>query len=95
MLIPSLLMISVVIASGLSPAFLAVLAVYYVLTLSYSLWLKGKVMVDVLLLAALYTMRILAGAVAVSITPSFWLLAFSMFLFLSLAMVKRYYWAIS
>ena len=90
MLIPSLLMVSAVIAVWLSPAFLAVLAVYYVLTLSYSLWLKGKVMVDVLLLAALYTIRILAGAVAVSVTPSFWLLAFSMFLFLSLAMVKRY-----
>ena len=47
-------------------------------------------MVDVLLLAALYTMRILAGAAAVSIIPSFWLLTFSMFLFLTLAMVKRY-----
>ena len=90
MLIPALLMASVAIAAWLSPAFLAVLAGYYVLTLAYSLWLKGKVMLDVLLLAALYTIRILAGAAAASIMPSFWLLAFSMFLFLSLAMVKRY-----
>ena len=43
-----------------------------------------------MLLAGLYTLRIIAGGVAVHIVPSFWLLAFSMFLFLSLAMVKRY-----
>jgi 4-hydroxybenzoate polyprenyltransferase len=90
MLVPILLVLSAGIAMSLSLAFVAVLAVYYVLTLAYSLWLKGKVMVDVLLLAALYTMRILGGAAAVSIVPSFWLLAFSMFVFLSLAMVKRY-----
>jgi len=47
-------------------------------------------MIDVLVLAGLYTLRILAGAAAVAIVPSFWLIAFSMFLFLSLAMVKRY-----
>jgi len=48
------------------------------------------VMLDVLLLAGLYTLRIIAGAAAVSIEPSFWILAFSLFIFLSLAMVKRY-----
>jgi len=89
-LIPSLLLASFGIAAWISAALVAVLAVYFASTLAYSLWLKGKVMADVLLLAALYTLRILAGAAAVAIELSFWLLAFSMFLFLSLAMVKRH-----
>lgn len=89
-LIPLLLAAAVGIAAVLPTAFLAALAGYYISTLAYSLWLKGKVLVDVMVLAGLYTLRILAGAAAVAITPSFWLLAFSMFLFLSLAMVKRY-----
>jgi len=65
-------------------------AFYLALTLTYSLWLKQKVLVDVFLLAGLYTHRILAGAIATAIAPSFWLLALSMFFFLSLAMLKRY-----
>ena len=89
-MIPSLLLASFGIAAWISAALVAVLAVYFASTLAYSLWLKGKVMADVLLLAALYTLRILAGAAAVAIELSFWLLAFSMFLFLSLAMVKRH-----
>jgi len=89
-LMPLLLAAAAGIALALPIAFFAALAAYYVSTLAYSLWLKGKVMVDVLVLAGLYTLRILAGAAAVAIAPSFWLLAFSMFLFLSLAMVKRY-----
>jgi 4-hydroxybenzoate polyprenyltransferase len=60
------------------------------MTLAYSLRLKRQVIVDVMLLAALYTIRVVAGAVATRVVPSFWLLAFSMFLFLSLAVVKRY-----
>lgn len=70
--------------------FLLALAAYLAVTFAYSLWLKGKVLVDVFVLAGLYTMRVLAGSAAVGISPSFWLLAFSMFLFLSLAMIKRY-----
>ena len=89
-LIPLLLAAATGIAVVLPVAFLAVVAVYYISTLAYSLWLKGKLMIDVLVLAGLYTLRILAGAAAVAIVPSFWLMAFSMFLFLSLAMVKRY-----
>jgi 4-hydroxybenzoate polyprenyltransferase len=89
-LIPLLLAAAAAIATMLPLAFLATLAVYHVTTLAYSLWLKGKLMIDVLVLAGLYTLRILAGAAAVAIVPSFWLIAFSMFLFLSLAMVKRY-----
>lgn len=64
--------------------------IYLAATLTYSLWLKQKVLVDVFLLAGLYTHRIIAGAIATSVEPSFWLLAFSMFFFLSLAMLKRY-----
>jgi 4-hydroxybenzoate polyprenyltransferase/phosphoserine phosphatase len=90
LLVLALLLAAFGIAAALSAALLAVLAAYFVTTLAYSLWLKGKVIVDVLVLAALYTVRVLAGAAAVAIEPSFWLLAFSTFLFLSLAMVKRY-----
>ncbi|MDG4554653.1 MAG: UbiA family prenyltransferase [Candidatus Competibacter sp.] len=72
------------------PAFTAALATYYVFTLAYSLRLKQTLMLDVIVLAGLYTLRIVAGAAAANLMPSFWLLAFSMFLFLSLALVKRY-----
>jgi 4-hydroxybenzoate polyprenyltransferase len=71
-------------------AFIACLAAYFVLTLAYSLWLKRKMLVDVFLLAGLYTLRIIAGGEATDIQPSEWLLAMSMFLFTSLALVKRY-----
>lgn len=72
------------------PKFAAVLAVYYALTLGYSLRLKRVVMLDVILLAALYTVRIIGGTVVIGAVLSFWLLAFSMFIFLSLALLKRY-----
>lgn len=70
--------------------FVAVLAAYYVLTWTYSLRLKRAALVDVMTLASLYTIRIIAGAAATSIGLSFWLLAFSVFIFLSLGFVKRY-----
>lgn len=70
--------------------FALVLAGYYILTTAYSFRLKRVVMLDVIVLALLYTARILAGASATDVPPSFWLLAFSMFIFLSLAMIKRY-----
>lgn len=73
-----------------APAFDAWLAVYLGLTLYYTFVLKRKILVDALALAALYTLRILAGGAAATIWPGFWLLAFSLFLFLSLAFVKRY-----
>jgi 4-hydroxybenzoate polyprenyltransferase/phosphoserine phosphatase len=85
-----LLIASFVLAWFVAPAFAAVLLGYYILTTAYSLRLKRVVMLDVIVLAMLYTTRILAGAAAVRTFPSFWLLAFSMFLFLSLAMIKRY-----
>ena len=72
-----------------SPAFAAVLCVYYALTLAYSFDLKRRALVDVFALASLYTLRIIAGAVAAAVALSPWLLGFSIFIFLSLAIVKR------
>ncbi|GGC97037.1 UbiA family prenyltransferase [Undibacterium terreum] len=76
-------------ASCISPLFLMSLLSYLVITLSYSLYFKSYVLIDVLLLASLYTVRIIAGAIAIQVEVSSWLLAFSMFTFLSLALVKR------
>ena len=59
-------------------------------TVAYSLRLKREPMFDVLVLAGLFTIRVLAGAIVLPVPVSFWLLSFSMFLFLSLALVKRY-----
>ncbi|MEY4582160.1 MAG: hypothetical protein RL701_6863 [Pseudomonadota bacterium] len=80
---------------GLSVLFLTarfslMLMIYFAGTLSYSLYLKRMLVVDVLALAALYTHRILAGGIATSVPISSWLLGFSLFFFLSLAFAKRY-----
>ncbi|MFN3889768.1 MAG: UbiA family prenyltransferase [Beijerinckiaceae bacterium] len=69
--------------------FLAVLLGYTVLTTAYSLRLKRVPVLDICVLAALYTLRIVAGAAATGVTLSVWLLAFSIFIFLSLAAIKR------
>lgn len=91
LLVPMLLAIAFGFSSTLlPPAFTAVLAVYWLMTFAYSLRLKRIMMVDVMLLALLYTMRIIAGAAATGLVLTFWILAFSMFLFLSLALVKRF-----
>ncbi len=74
----------------LPAAFTGVLLVYFAVTLAYSFSLKRFAILDVLVLAGLYTIRIVAGAVATGIPLSFWLLTFSMFIFLSLAFMKRY-----
>lgn len=63
---------------------------YLALTFAYSFWLKRVVIVDALVLATLYTLRIVAGGIALGIQVSFWLAAFSSFLFFSLAWVKRH-----
>lgn len=70
--------------------FTLTLAFYYVLTLAYSLVLKRVMTVDVIALAMLYTVRIMAGTFAFGVNMTFWMLAFSVFLFLSLAFLKRY-----
>jgi len=87
---PLLLLIALALCWFLPIQFLVVLVAYYVLTLAYSFKLKRLVMVDVIALASLYTVRIVAGAAAVGVTLSFWLLSFSIFVFLSLAIIKRY-----
>lgn len=71
------------------PLFLGVLFAYLVATFTYSMWLKSKLIVDILMLASLYTVRIIAGGAAASVVLSPWMLGFSMFLFLALAAVKR------
>ena len=90
LLIPLLTFISFYIGHYVGSEFLTWLVVYFVLTFAYSLWLKRIVLIDCLLLAILYTIRIVAGGAAVGIPISFWLLAFSIFLFFSLAFVKRF-----
>lgn len=70
--------------------FFVALITYLVLTFIYSIWLKRVALVDVIILAGLYTLRVVAGGLATGIELSFWLLAFSVFFFLSLAWVKRY-----
>jgi 4-hydroxybenzoate polyprenyltransferase len=89
-LAPALSLAGFAIALGQSPAFAGVLAAYYALTLAYSFRLKRRAVVDVMALAGLYTLRIVGGALLLATAPSFWLLAFSVFLFLSLATLKRY-----
>lgn len=90
LLAPLLLAAAVVIAAFLPPKFWLVLFTYYALTCAYSFALKGMILIDALSLAGLYTLRIIAGAAAVAVPLSFWLLLFSVFLFLSLAFVKRF-----
>ena len=85
-----LLLAAMLIASSLSKGFIITIGSYYLITLSYSVYLKKSAILDVLILAILYTLRVIAGASIVSQVPSFWLMAFSMFLFMSLAVVKRY-----
>lgn len=77
-------------AAFLPRAYTVWLLVYLASTLAYSLRLKRAVLVDVLLLSGLYTVRLLAGAAAATVKISPWFAAFSIFLFLSLAIVKRF-----
>jgi len=87
---PWLLGFSLLLGLLLSSDFLWMLVIYYLLNLAYSFYFKQVALLDVILLAGLYTMRIMAGSASVDIWPSSWLLAFSTFIFLSLALVKRY-----
>jgi 4-hydroxybenzoate polyprenyltransferase len=74
----------------LPPVFYAWLLLYLASTLAYSLYLKRIVLVDVLMLSGLYILRLLAGSAATQTPISHWLAGFSMFLFLSLAIAKRF-----
>ena len=89
--IPSLLIISFLLAVSLLPnIFTIILIIYLITTTSYSIFLKEKLFLDVITLGVLYTLRVLAGGLAVGIEVSSWLLGFSLFFFLSLAFMKRY-----
>ena len=91
-LLMALVLIALAIVCGLMTGngmFLIVLAGYFAITFAYSLWLKRKLIIDVLMLGGLYTVRIVAGGAAGDINLSPWMLGFSIFLFLSLAAIKR------
>ncbi|MEM5518140.1 UbiA family prenyltransferase [Henriciella sp. AS95] len=90
MAIPVMLTIALVGAWFINPIFLAVLVGYLCLTTAYTFSLKRKLLVDVVALAGLYTVRVLGGAAALSLAVSEWLLAFSLFVFTCLALIKRY-----
>ncbi|EIJ41611.1 4-hydroxybenzoate polyprenyltransferase-like prenyltransferase [Beggiatoa alba B18LD] len=91
LLFPACLLVSLLLSLALPPKFWAVLGIYYVLTLAYSFVLKSMVLIDVFCLATLYTLRVIAGSAAMTDSVvSHWLLAFSLFIFLCLAVVKRH-----
>jgi 4-hydroxybenzoate polyprenyltransferase len=71
-------------------SFSGALCTYMIVSLTYTFFLKKRVLIDVITLSTLYTLRIIGGAYACSLPLSFWTLIFSLFLFLSLAFVKRY-----
>lgn len=81
---------ALVMAMALGAPFLIVLVIYFVTTTAYSFRLKRIAVVDIVVLALLYMIRIVAGAVVTEIPLSFWFTAVTLFLFLSLALVKRY-----
>jgi 4-hydroxybenzoate polyprenyltransferase len=90
LLSPGMLGIAALLAHVLPLRFRIAVGLYYTLTLAYSFFLKGIVLTDTLTLAGLYAIRIVAGAFAVGVPLSFWLLLFAIFLFLSLAFLKRF-----
>ncbi|MEX1081016.1 MAG: UbiA family prenyltransferase [Halofilum sp. (in: g-proteobacteria)] len=85
-----LMLSGAVLALFAGPALLGVIAIYVAVTCLYSIHLKRKALLDVITLAGLYTLRVLGGAAAVGIIVSQWLLAFALFVFLALAIVKRH-----
>jgi 4-hydroxybenzoate polyprenyltransferase len=88
--IPVLLLVGFIGAFAIAPALAMVLLGYVLLTTAYTFVLKRKMLVDVLALASLYTIRVVGGAAAIPVRMSEWLLAFSMFIFTALALIKRY-----
>lgn len=89
LLIPALLLAGLATGAGISAGFAGILCGYFALTLAYSISFKQKPLVDVFVLTGLYSVRVIAGAMAVRVPLSSWFIAFAMFLFLSLALVKR------
>jgi 4-hydroxybenzoate polyprenyltransferase/phosphoserine phosphatase len=88
--VPLLFASGLLVATIVSLKFVAVLLGYVLLTTAYTLFIKRKLLIDVIALASLYTIRVIAGAVAIDVFISQWLLGFSLFIFTTLALVKRY-----
>lgn len=88
-MVPALLLGGLGVSALISPLLLMVVALYFVATVLYSIKLKRHSIVDICMLAFLYTVRIIAGGLAIGAYLSVWLLAFSMFVFFSLAAIKR------
>lgn len=89
-MIPVLLGAGCLLGAAVSPQLLMILLAYVASATAYTLEIKKIAVLDVLFLAGLYTIRIMAGSAATGIWSSPWLLAFSSFLFFSLALAKRY-----
>ena len=90
MLVPSLMVLGCALGMAISLQLAGMLLAYLVISVTYSLYIKSVTLLDVIVLAGLYTLRIACGSAAVAIWPSNWLLTFSWFFFLSLALLKRY-----
>lgn len=86
----ALLVAAALVSLSISVQFAGTLAAYFGLTTAYTFVLKRKMLVDVIVLSLLYSVRVIAGGVAISVPVSEWLLAFSMFIFTTLALLKRY-----
>lgn len=86
----TLFSIALAIALSLNQEFLMVFCSYFILTLAYSFGLKTFALIDVLILGGLYALRVIAGVVVINVDISYWLIVFSLFVFMSLAMIKRF-----
>jgi 4-hydroxybenzoate polyprenyltransferase len=84
-----LLSAGLTLAAWLSPGFFLLLLLYCAVSIAYTFFLKTYVLIDVLVLAGLYTLRVVVGAILIDVVLSFWLFAFSIFIFFSLALIKR------
>ena len=78
------------VAASAGPYVVLCLFIYLIVSLTYTAWFKRKLLLDIIVLAGLYTLRILTGVAVLGTEPSFWLLGFAMFLFSSLAALKRF-----
>ena len=87
---PMLFIAAFALSCFVNPQFTVILGLYFILTSAYSYRLKALALVDVILLAMLYTIRIVGGGIATGVHVSQWLLGLSMFIFFSLACVKRF-----
>jgi len=88
-LVPALFAAGLALALVGGGMLIGVMLLYAIATTAYSLWLKGVLAADIIVLAVLYTLRIIAGAAATGIAPSIWFLSFSIFIFFALGAVKR------